>query len=81
MAIHGKSYLWELLGYTMMGIFCGFIGDIPNFITGILVIRHMADYLYGRLTWYILSLLFAPSLRHVADRGAATAAERNAGCS
>ena len=44
-----------------------------------LVIRHKANYLYGRLTWYILSLLYAPSLRHVANRGDATAAEGNAG--
>ena len=43
-----------------------------------LVIRHKANYLYGPLTWYMLPLFYAPSLRHVADRGAATAAGRNA---
>ena len=50
-------------------------------MSSFLVIRHKANYLYGRLTWYILSLLYVPSLRHVADRGAATAAEGNSGCS
>ena len=44
-----------------------------------LVIRHKANYLYSRLTWYISSLLYAPSLCRVADRGAATAAEGNSG--
>jgi hypothetical protein len=46
--------------------------------TNFLVIRHKANALNGRPTWYDLSLNFTPSLCHLAHEQAATMAVQNA---